>query len=76
MKIFSKAMDIMNNFINDMFERLAQKVSQLAFYNKKSTITSREFQTAVQLVLNGQLTKHALAEGKKVVTTFTKFEKI
>ncbi|KDO72941.1 hypothetical protein CISIN_1g032181mg [Citrus sinensis] len=49
--ISSKAMGIMNSFINDIFEKLAQEASRLARYNKKPTITSREIQTAVRLVL-------------------------
>ncbi|XP_058185925.1 histone H2B-like [Rhododendron vialii] len=42
--ISSKAMGIMNSFINDIFEKLAQEASRLARYNKKPTITSREIQ--------------------------------
>ncbi|OVA17936.1 Histone H2B [Macleaya cordata] len=57
--ISSKAMGIMNSFINDIFEKLAQEASRLARYNKKPTITSREIQTAVRLVLPGELAKHA-----------------
>ena len=39
--ISSKAMGIMNSFINDIFEKLAQESSLLARYNKKPMITSR-----------------------------------
>lgn len=69
--ISSKAMGIMNSFINDIFEKLAQESSKLARYNKKPTITSREIQTAVRLVLPGELAKHAVSEGTKAVTKFT-----
>ncbi|KAL6138693.1 hypothetical protein ACLB2K_063972 [Fragaria x ananassa] len=69
--ISSKAMGIMNSFINDIFEKLAQEASRLARYNKKPTITSREIQTAVRLVLPGELSKHAVSEGTKAVTKFT-----
>jgi histone H2B len=40
-------MSIMNSFVNDIFERIADEASRLAHYNKRSTITSREIQTAV-----------------------------
>ena len=43
----------------------------LSRYNKKPTITSREIQTAVRLVLPGELAKHAVSEGTKAVTKFT-----
>ncbi|KAI4996677.1 hypothetical protein ZWY2020_051927 [Hordeum vulgare] len=68
--ISSKAMSIMNSFINDIFEKLAGE-SKLARYNKKPTITSREIQTSVRLVLPGELAKHAVSEGTKAVTKFT-----
>jgi hypothetical protein len=44
---------------------------QLARVNKKPTLTSREIQTAVRLVLPGELAKHAVSEGTKAVTKFT-----
>ena len=59
--ISSKAMSIMNSFVNDLFERIAAEASRLAHYNKRSTITSREIQTAVRLLLPGELAKHAVS---------------
>lgn len=69
--ISSKAMSIMNSFVNDIFERIASEASRLAHYNKRSTITSREIQTAVRLLLPGELAKHAVSEGTKAVTKYT-----
>ena len=69
--ISSKAMSIMNSFINDIFEKIATEASKLARYNKKPTVTSREIQTAVRLILPGELAKHAVSEGTKAVTKFT-----
>ncbi|KAH9823112.1 histone-fold-containing protein [Melampsora americana] len=61
--ISNKAMLILNSFVNDIFERIAGEASKLATYNKKSTISSREIQTAVRLILPGELSKHAISEG-------------
>ena len=69
--VSSKAMSIMNSFVNDIFERVSAEASRLSHYNKKSTITSREIQTAVRLLLPGELAKHAVSEGTKAVTKFT-----
>ncbi|XP_072027987.1 histone H2B, gonadal-like [Amphiura filiformis] len=69
--ISSKAMSIMNSFVNDIFERIAGEASRLANYNKKSTLSSREVQTAVRLILPGELAKHAVSEGTKAVTKYT-----
>ena len=66
-----EAMSIMNSFINDIFEKIAFEASRLARYNKKPTITSREIQTAVRLILPGELAKHAVSEGTKAVTKYT-----
>ena len=69
--VSSKAMSIMNSFVNDIFERIATEASRLSHYNKRSTITSREVQTAVRLLLPGELAKHAVSEGTKAVTKYT-----
>ena len=70
-KISSKSMIILNSFVNDMFERIATESSRLAHYNHKPTISSREIQTAVRLLLPGELAKHAVSEGTKAVTKYT-----
>ncbi len=66
-----KGMSIMNSFINDIFERVAGEAGKLCKYNGKATLSSREIQTAVRLVLPGELAKHAVSEGTKAVTKFT-----
>merc|ERR1712012_1543270 len=55
--VSSKAMSILNSFVKDLFERIASEASKLAHCNKRSTITSREIQTAVRLLLPGELAK-------------------
>ncbi|KAG5185367.1 histone H2B isoform 1b [Tribonema minus] len=69
--ISKRGMSIMNSFINDVFERIASEAGKLTRYNKKSTLSSREIQTAVRLMLPGELAKHAVSEGTKAVTKFT-----
>ncbi len=39
--ISSKAMSIMNSFVNDIFERIAAESSRLAHYNRRSTAAAR-----------------------------------
>ncbi len=69
--ISSKAMSIMNSLVNDIFERIANESSKLSSHTGRKTISSREIQTAVRLVLPGQLAKHAVSEGTKAVTKYT-----
>lgn len=77
--ISNKAMAIVNSFVLDLEERIATEAGRLARFNKRRTITAREIQTAVRLVLphsegrsqfardNG-LAPHAVSEGTKAVT--------
>ena len=69
--VSSRAMSIMNSFVNDIFERIAGEASRLAHHNKRKTISSREIQTSVRLLLPGELAKHAVSEGTKAVTKYT-----
>jgi histone H2B len=61
----------MNSFVNDSFERLANEAIKLSRYNERATLTSKEIQTAVRLLLPGELAKHAVSEGTKAVTKYT-----
>ena len=58
---------IMNSFINDVYEKIAIEASNLVRYNKKHTLSAREIQSAVKLLLPGELSKHAIIEGAKAV---------
>ncbi|KEH38901.1 putative transcription factor Hap3/NF-YB family [Medicago truncatula] len=73
MGISSQAMTILNNLMNDMFEKLADEAAKLTAYTKHMTLTSREIQGAVKLVLPGELGKHAIAEGAKAVTNYVSY---
>ncbi|XP_072122995.1 histone H2B 1/2-like [Mobula birostris] len=69
--ISSKAVCIMGSTVNNISDRIAGEAFRLAHYNKRSTITSREIQTAVRLLLPGELAKHAVSEGTKAVNKYT-----
>lgn len=66
----AKAMIVLNNYMNDMFERLADEAAKLTMYTARKTLSSREIQAAVKLVLPGELGKHAMAEGTKAVSNY------
>eukprot|EP01054_Gregarina_sp_Poly1_P006436 Gregarina_sp_Poly_1__6435@NODE_343_length_9409_cov_658_993470_g287_i0_p8_GENE_NODE_343_length_9409_cov_658_993470_g287_i0NODE_343_length_9409_cov_658_993470_g287_i0_p8_ORF_typecomplete_len144_score16_94Histone/PF00125_24/3_5e20TFIID_NTD2/PF04494_15/0_27TFIID_NTD2/PF04494_15/1_3e03TFIID_20kDa/PF03847_13/2_7e03TFIID_20kDa/PF03847_13/0_46RhlB/PF12300_8/0_34_NODE_343_length_9409_cov_658_993470_g287_i014661897 len=69
-RITSRAMSIMNSFVLDAFERIAGEAGKLCTITKKETLTSNEVRTAVQLVLQGDLAKHAILEGVQAVQTY------
>ena len=68
--ISNKAMMVMNSFVTDIFERIAQEGARLVDMNERNTLGSREVQTACRLVLPGDLAKHAVSEGGKAVAKF------
>ncbi|TXG73756.1 hypothetical protein EZV62_002335 [Acer yangbiense] len=74
MTISSKAMMVINNLMSDMFERIASEATLLSKYHKRTTLSSREIQAAVKLVLPGEIAKHAVAEGTKAVTNYMSYQ--
>ena len=68
--ISKKAMSIMNSFVTDTFDKVATQAGGLCKVNNRKTLGSREVQTALRLVLPGELAKHAVSEGTKAVTKF------
>uniref|UniRef100_UPI00398E87BD histone H2B 1.2-like n=1 Tax=Pristiophorus japonicus TaxID=55135 RepID=UPI00398E87BD len=65
--ISSKAMGMMNSFVNDIFKHSVDEASR----NKCRTISSQEIQTTGRLLLPGELAKLAVSEGTKAVTKYT-----
>lgn len=72
--ISGKAMNIMNEFVHDLFERLVHEAVQLTKFGQKPTMTSREIQTSVRLVLPGELSNHAVMEGSKAVAKYVHYK--
>nr|QKS02549.1 histone H2B.1 [Crypthecodinium cohnii] len=71
-RISKQGMGIMNSFMQDIFDRLATEATTLLRSGTKRTLTSREVETAVKLMLPGQLKKHAVSEGTKAVSKFSR----
>ena len=69
--ISKRSVSILNSLVSDTFDRVASEAGRLVRYSNKGTLSSREIQTAVRLVLPGELAKHAVSEGTKAVTKFT-----
>ncbi|CAK9795146.1 Glutamate receptor ionotropic, kainate 2 [Anthophora quadrimaculata] len=56
--ILSNVMSIVISSVKDVFERIPDEASHLAHYKKRSIISSQEIQTALRLLLPGELAKH------------------
>lgn len=72
--ISSKTMGIMSSFVNDMFDRIILEAASLLQHSGRPTLSSREIQTSVRLLLPGELGEHAVSEGAKAVAIFAKFK--
>uniref|UniRef100_A0A9L0R3I2 Core Histone H2A/H2B/H3 domain-containing protein n=1 Tax=Equus caballus TaxID=9796 RepID=A0A9L0R3I2_HORSE len=66
-----EAVSVLDSFVKDIFERIAGEAALLARSTKRSTISSREIQTAVRLLLPGEIGKHAVSEASKAVLRYT-----
>ena len=62
-----RAMNVMNGFVHDTFDRIANEAGNIVKYNKRSTMDARAVQCACKLVLPGELAKHAETEANKAV---------
>jgi len=70
--ITTSAMNIMNSMIYDIMERISSESSRLLALNKRRTLSSRDIQTAVRLIMGGELGKHAVSEGTKAIAMYNK----
>ncbi|CAG4987842.1 unnamed protein product [Colias eurytheme] len=68
--ISTQSMVIMNNFVMDMFENIAAEAGKLISHTKKTTLSSSDLQSAVKLLVPGELWKHANAQGIKALTIY------
>jgi len=71
----SKAMSVMNSFVYDMFDRISRESATLVRKAKRSTIETTDVVTALQLVVRGELGKHAKNEARKAVVTYVRNKK-
>ncbi len=72
--ITSGANTQMNVIINAIGEKIAEKAAFLTIKAGRKTIGSRDIQSAVTLVLPGELAKHGVSEGTKAVHKYTSGE--
>ena len=67
----ASAKEQVQNILNLLGNKIALEAYSLTKHACKKTLSSREIQTAVRLVLPEELAKHAVTEGVKAVTYFT-----
>ncbi|XP_068818618.1 histone H2B-like [Capricornis sumatraensis] len=65
-----ESVNVLDSFVKDMFERIAEEAGRLAHSNKRCTIMTEDIETAVRLLLPGELGKYATSEGTKSVIRY------
>jgi histone H2B len=66
-------MKVMNDFVLDMFDKLATEakndlqLNQAGGGGRSTTMLPKHFNTATKLILPGELAKHGLSEGSRAV---------
>ena len=65
--ISKSSMSVMNSFVRDLFDQISLEASKLVRSNKSHTLTAKEIQSSVKLLLTGELATHATIEGNKAV---------
>ena len=70
MRISTRAMDIMNTFMFDIFERITTEVARLLIHSNRSILAAKDMEYAVKLSLSGELAKHAMSESNKAIKNY------
>lgn len=68
--ITAAALDQVNQIMFALLDRINKVARDLSTSDEKKTLGSREIQTAVRIVLPGEIAKHAVSEGTKAVTKY------
>ncbi|XP_007118946.2 late histone H2B.L4-like [Physeter macrocephalus] len=71
LSLSQEAAKVMDSFVQDIFERIADEAARLVRSSKRSTLSSREIQTSVRLLLPGEMGKHAVSKANKAVIRYT-----
>ncbi|ELR45175.1 Histone H2B type F-M, partial [Bos mutus] len=64
------SVNILDSFVKDTFERIAEEAGRLAGDNKRRTITTEDIEAAVRLLLPGKLGKYAVLKATKSLITY------
>lgn len=65
-----RAMMVMGSLVEDLFERLATEAINVAHVNKVKTLSGRELQIAVRLLMQGDLQRFGMTEGTRAVLAY------
>ena len=65
--------NLLDSFVKDMLEQIAEEAGRLARYKKRRTITHEDIERAVRLLLPGELGKCAMSKASKSLIRYYTF---
>lgn len=69
--ISKKAIGMINEVLIDKYDEILTESRQLMLFSKKSTLGSKECESAVKLLVPGELGKQAVLEGRKALKNYS-----
>lgn len=70
MGLTKKAMNVLNSFMLDVFDRLANEAANAVKYTNRNTLDARAIACATRLCLPGEFAKHAQNEAEKALNQY------
>jgi len=62
--VSKKSMALITSIINSLFERIMDEARRLLLFSKKQTLSSREIETAIKIIIPGEICKLAVQYGR------------
>lgn len=72
LSIQQKTMISVNSLVDNLIERLSENAARTAVAGKKGTLQARHVQAATSLIMPDKLATHAVSEGTRAVTKFSR----
>lgn len=66
----TRSIELLNAITNHICTIILEEAVRVAAYNRKATISDREIQTAVRIIIGGELAKHAISDGAKAMARY------
>lgn len=70
MSLSSNTVAVLNDFIDDMFTRVAKRATTLSSYHGKQTISTKHLEAATNIELPTELAKVSIREATNAVTRY------
>ena len=68
--ISKNAINMLNEVLIDSYDQILNEARTLALHSKKATISSKECESAVKLLIPGELGKESVNQGRRALANF------